>query len=134
MGTSFSLFTSDPDGSLPLQSKSGLGDLPEGCVALILEYLEPQDICKLARLNRAFRGASWADFVWESKLPSNYEVLVQKVFGDSLGNLGKRETFARLCRPNTFDKRTKVCYFDIYVFCLVAEKSVENGRNLEVLM
>ncbi|XP_015896289.1 F-box protein PP2-A12 isoform X2 [Ziziphus jujuba] len=112
MGSSFSLLTSEPDGSLPSQSKPGLGDLPEGCVALILEYLEPQEICKLARLNRAFRGASWADFVWESKLPSNYEGIVRKVFGDSVGNLGKREIFAKLCRPNTFDKGTKKVWLD----------------------
>lgn len=108
MGASFSLLTSDPDGSLSSQSKPGLGDLPESCVASILGYLEPVEICKFARLNRAFRGASWADFIWESKLPSNYEILVRKLFGDSLGNLGKREIYSRLCRPHTFDKGTKV--------------------------
>ncbi|KAK7821352.1 f-box protein pp2-a12 [Quercus suber] len=59
--------------NLALQSKPNLGDLPEDCVALILGYFDPPEICKLARMNRAFRGASWADFVWKSKLPSNYE-------------------------------------------------------------
>lgn len=131
MGASFSFFTSYPDGSLPSQSKPGLGDLPESCVASILGYLEPVEICKLARLNRAFRGASWADFIWESKLPSNYEILVRKVFGDSLGNLGKREIYARLCRPNTFDKGTKVCVtLMFYVSLFGRRESVENERNL----
>ena len=32
-----------------------------------------------------------ADFVWESKLPENYRVLVREVLGDSIGGLGKRE-------------------------------------------
>jgi hypothetical protein len=50
------------------QLKPNLGDVPEGCVALILTHLDPPEICKLAWLNRAFRGASSADFVWESKL------------------------------------------------------------------
>ncbi|KAB1217180.1 F-box protein PP2-A12 [Morella rubra] len=94
-------------GSSSLQSKPSLGDLPEGCVALVLGYLDPPEICKLARLNRAFRGASWADFVWESKLPYNYQILVTKVFGELPGDLGKREIYARLCRTNTFDGDTK---------------------------
>ncbi|KAL1060635.1 hypothetical protein V6Z11_1Z082600 [Gossypium hirsutum] len=64
-----------------------LGDLPESCVASIIQHLDPPEICKLAKLNRAFSAASWADFVWESKLPPNYHIL--------------------LCRPNTFDGGTK---------------------------
>ncbi|KAL5552140.1 hypothetical protein UlMin_002316 [Ulmus minor] len=112
MGASFSLFSSDLDGSISSQSKPGLGDLPESCAASILGYLDPPEICKLARLNRAFRGASWADFIWESKLPPNYRVLIEKLFGDSLGNLGMREIYARLCRPNTFDDGTKKVWLD----------------------
>ena len=93
MGLSFFLFNLDnPDGYM-VESKLGLGDLPQSCVASILGYLEPAEICKLAKLNRAFRGTSMADFVWESKLPSNYNVLVRKVLGDSLGNLGKGQIF-----------------------------------------
>lgn len=103
-------------GSSSLQSKPSLGDLPESCVALVLGYLDPPEICKLARLNRAFRGASWADFVWESKLPYNYQVLVTKVFGELPGDLGKREIYARLCRTNTFDGDTKVLFFLLFFF------------------
>ncbi|MBN8157113.1 hypothetical protein J0J30_24260, partial [Vibrio vulnificus] len=66
----------------------------------------------MAILNRAFYGASWADFVWESKLPSNYQSLVHKILGDAVDNsntmMGKRETFTRLCQVNTFDDGTKV--------------------------
>ncbi|XP_062074208.1 F-box protein PP2-A12-like [Humulus lupulus] len=113
MGLGFSLLlNSDPDGSMGSQSKPGLGDLPESCVASIMGYLEPTEICQLAKLNRVFRGASMADFVWESKLPSNYRILVQKLLGDSLGNLGKREIYARLCRPNTYDDDTKKVWLD----------------------
>jgi hypothetical protein len=113
MGLGFSLFfNSGPDGSMGSQSKPGLGDLPESCVASIMGYLEPSEICQLAKLNRVFRGASMADFVWESKLPSNYRILVEKVLGDSMGNLGKREIYARLCRPNTYDDGTKKVWLD----------------------
>ncbi|GMN32341.1 hypothetical protein TIFTF001_003618 [Ficus carica] len=112
MGSTYSLFNPDLDGLTNPPSKPGLGDLPESCVASILGYLEPTEICTLARLNRAFRGASWADFVWESKLPSNYGVLVREILGDSLGNLSKREIYARLCRPNSFDGGTKKVWLD----------------------
>lgn len=101
-------YSNESDGYLCLQSRPGLGDLPESCVALVLSYLDPPEICKLARLNRAFRGASWADFVWESKLPSNYQVLFRKVFGELPGDLGKRGIYERLCQANTFDGGTKV--------------------------
>jgi hypothetical protein len=91
-----------------LQSKPSLGDMPENCISSILMYLDPPEICKLARLNRAFRGASWADFVWESKLPSNYKFLVREILHENPQNLAKKEIYARLCRPNRFDNGTKV--------------------------
>ncbi|OMP09642.1 hypothetical protein COLO4_05266 [Corchorus olitorius] len=103
MGANFSaLFNQDGLSSVSSSSPS-LGDLPESCVASIIGYLDPPEICKLAKLNRAFRGASWADFVWESKLPPNYQLLVDKIFGFVPEKLGKRDIYTRLCRANTFD-------------------------------
>lgn len=127
MGANLSLFSSGTtgsdcsNGSLSLQSKPSLGDLPESCAAWVLASLDPPEICKLARVNRAFRGASWADFLWESKLPSNYQVLVRKVFGELPENLGKREIYAKLCQANSFDSDTKVLLF-LVVLCLRAKK------------
>ncbi|KAJ6962497.1 hypothetical protein NC652_001224 [Populus alba x Populus x berolinensis] len=125
MGANLSSSFADPNvyslvGSLCLQPsppppriKPGLGDLPESCVALVLEYLNPSEICRLAKLNRAFRGASWADFIWESKLPVNYEDLIERVFGEGLEDkLCKREVYTRLCRANTFDDGTKKAWLD----------------------
>ncbi|EPS73835.1 f-box family protein, partial [Genlisea aurea] len=37
-------------------------------------------VCLLATVNRAFGGASYADFVWEPKLPLNYEDVLGRVF------------------------------------------------------
>jgi hypothetical protein len=48
---------------------AGLGDLPELCTAEVLLRLGAPDICRLTRLNLAFRGVVGADFVWEAKLP-----------------------------------------------------------------
>ncbi|KAK6926284.1 Phloem protein 2-like [Dillenia turbinata] len=99
-------------------SKPGLGDLPESCAALILSHFDPPEICKLAKLNRTFRSASFADFLWELKLPSSYEFLVDKLFGSQgncLNNVvpnDKREIYALLCRPNSFDGGTKVAWVE----------------------
>ncbi|XP_009761469.2 F-box protein PP2-A12-like [Nicotiana tabacum] len=93
----------------------GLGDLPESCVASVMVYLDPQEICKISMLNRAFRDASSADFVWESKLPLNYGSLIDRVFAadDNFPtNLCKRDIYARLCRPNYFDGGTKKVWLD----------------------
>ncbi|WOG97450.1 hypothetical protein DCAR_0416790 [Daucus carota subsp. sativus] len=56
----------DPDGCL--SPETSLRDLPESCVASVLEYMDPQEICKVVVLNRTFRGASYADFVFRAVL------------------------------------------------------------------
>lgn len=110
MGTGFSFFLRETStgllGSSYPPAKPGLGDLPESCISSIFMYLDPPEICKLAQMNRAFRAASLADFVWESKLPSNYKFLVDKVLDHE--SSPKKEIYARLCQPNRFDGGTKV--------------------------
>ncbi|KAK6936416.1 Phloem protein 2-like [Dillenia turbinata] len=99
-------------------SKPGLGDLPESCAALILSHLDPPQICRLAKLNRTFRSASSADVLWELKLPSNYEFLVNKLLGSQGSCLNdvvlnnKKQIYALLSRPNSFDGGTKVAWVE----------------------
>ncbi|XP_010553499.1 PREDICTED: F-box protein PP2-A12-like [Tarenaya hassleriana] len=92
--------------------RPNLGDLPESCVALIVENLDPVEICRFAKLNRAFRGASWADFVWESKLPPNYRLILERILGGFPENLQKRDIYSCLCRINSFDDGTKKVWLD----------------------
>jgi len=92
--------------------KPGLGDLPEACVAIIVENLDPVEICRFSKLNRAFRGASWADCVWESKLPQNYRDVLEKILGGFPENLQKRHLYAFLSRINSFDDATKKVWID----------------------
>ncbi|GAB4856915.1 hypothetical protein Ancab_014833 [Ancistrocladus abbreviatus] len=111
MGSGASALREEASGSSS-SAATGLGDLPESCVAMVLKYLEPKDICKLAKLNRAFREASSADFVWESKLPSNYQRLIEKVFDKFPDDLCKKDIYAMLCRPNSFDGGTKKAWLE----------------------
>ncbi|KAF0893363.1 hypothetical protein E2562_024186 [Oryza meyeriana var. granulata] len=106
--------------------QTSLGDMPESCVAAVLLYLDPPEICQVARLNQAFRGAASADCVWAAKLPANYRYLAALAAaaddesdsdGATEGNgsrcssvaaMIKKEIYARLCRPTPFDGGTKV--------------------------
>ncbi|KAL4591766.1 hypothetical protein LXL04_004737 [Taraxacum kok-saghyz] len=102
MGSGFSTAKADRSGP-------GLGELPENCLAIVLSYLDPPDICNLARTNRAFYHASSADFIWESKLPENYRILAGKLvlYERSLGCLGKKDIYAGLCTHVRFSGGTK---------------------------
>ncbi|RRT59406.1 hypothetical protein B296_00018529 [Ensete ventricosum] len=86
--------------------RTGLGDLPESCVAGILERLDPPEICRLARLCHTFRAAASSDVVWETKLPGNYMYLLGKALGEGSSDgqkLSKKQIFALLCRRNPFN-------------------------------
>lgn len=108
--------------------ETGLGDLPESCIAEVMLHLDPPGICKLAKLSRTFRGAASGDFVWETKLPSNYHYLLQKASDDKELEvpLTKKEIFARLCRQNPFDGGTKEFWLEKFRgrFCMsISSKS-----------
>lgn len=92
-----------------------LGDIPENCVARVFLHLSPPEICNLARLNRAFRGAASADYVWESKLPSNYQDLVRLMPEERFRNLSKKNIFAALSRPLPFDDGNKGYWKGLHV-------------------
>lgn len=104
MGASLSSLTDNGESMGP-----GLGDIPESCVACVFMYLTPPEICNLARLNHAFRGAASSDSVWENKLPSNYQDLLDLMPPERYLNLSKKEIFALLSRPVPFDDGNKVC-------------------------
>lgn len=99
----------------------GLEDVPENCITAMFMYMEPPEICILARVNRSFHRASRSDTVWEHKLPLNYKFLVRRILEDQqVGEKDKvisrtKEIYARLCQPNLFDAGTKVFILIIYI-------------------
>ncbi|KAF6146780.1 hypothetical protein GIB67_007494 [Kingdonia uniflora] len=97
--------------SNPTTIGPGLGDIPESCVACVFMYLTPPEICNLARLNQAFRGAASSDYVWESKLPSNYQSLLDLI-PQSHQTLRKKDVFALLSKPIPFDGGNKEVWLD----------------------
>ncbi|KAI4364223.1 hypothetical protein MLD38_020345 [Melastoma candidum] len=90
----------------------GLGDIPESCVAKVFLHLTPPEICNLARLNRAFRGAASSDSVWDKKLPGNYRDLLDLLPPERYRNLSKKDIFALLSRPVAFHDGNKEVWVD----------------------
>ncbi|KAL9234437.1 hypothetical protein vseg_009309 [Gypsophila vaccaria] len=74
------------DGFTASSRRRKLEDIPESCIALVLGHFDPPEICRLARLNRAFYGASSADFIWESKLPTNYSFIIHLISSKLVNN------------------------------------------------
>ncbi|KAI4383094.1 hypothetical protein MLD38_008972 [Melastoma candidum] len=112
MGAAFSGFKREGE-YVPPGARPRFDDLPESCLSVILGYLDPPEICRMARVSRAFRDASSVDFVWDSKLPSNYKYLVREVLGEDPENICNKEIYERLCRrPNRFDGGTKEVLVD----------------------
>ncbi|CAN4118866.1 unnamed protein product [Withania somnifera] len=91
---------------------TGLGDIPESCVASVFMYLTPPEICNLARLNRSFRGAASSDAVWESKLPCNYQQMLDLLPPWRYEGVSKKGIFALLSRPVSFDNDNNEVWLD----------------------
>uniref|UniRef100_A0A1J3HSI0 F-box protein PP2-A15 n=1 Tax=Noccaea caerulescens TaxID=107243 RepID=A0A1J3HSI0_NOCCA len=109
MGSSLSNLN---DGTNDLASGPSLGDIPESCVACVFTYLTPPEICNLAGLNRSFRGAASSDSVWETKLPPNYQDLLDLLPPERYHGLTKKDIFAVLSRPIPFDDGNKELWID----------------------
>lgn len=107
MGASLSNLT---EGGSTAGNGTGLGDIPESCIAGVFTYLTPPEICNLARLNRSFRGAASSDTVWESKLPPNYQDLLDLIPPERYQNLCKKDIFSLLSRPVPFDDGNKASF------------------------
>lgn len=109
MGASLSSLTENESTA---NGKPSLGDIPENCVACVFMYLTPPEICNLARLNRAFRGAASFDSVWDSKLPVNYHQLLDVLPQRKFEGFCKKDVFAFLSRPVPFDDGDKEVWLD----------------------
>lgn len=107
MGAGFSSSASESGKS------TGLADLPENCIALVLSRVEQAgQICRLARVNATFRRAAESDTVWELRLPENHRALLRNLlmFDDTHPNL--KLIYSKLCHPTRFQGDTMEAWLD----------------------
>jgi hypothetical protein len=88
----------------------GLGNLPAGCIALILAYTSPWDVARLALVNRTFGEASGWDLVWENMLPFNYNEVVSLAmnYRPLAPYNSKRDLYHLLCKQIFLQDGTEV--------------------------
>jgi hypothetical protein len=88
----------------------GLGNLPAGCIALILAYTSPWDVARLALVNRTFGEASGCDLVWENMLPFNYSEVVSLAmnYRPLAPYNSKRDLYHLLCKQIFLQDGTEV--------------------------
>ena len=83
----------------PTAAAVGFSSLPEGCIAHILSFTSPQDVCRFASVSSTFRSAADADAIWERFLPLEYGAEIS----DALSHIfppfaSKKELYLHLCR------------------------------------
>lgn len=96
--------------------------LPEGCIAHILSFTSPQDVCRSACVSSTFRSAADADALWDRFLPRDYAAEISHAVSQIFPPFAsKKQLYLHLCRfpvlihggakSFSLDKKTgKKCY------------------------
>ncbi|KAA0051432.1 F-box protein PP2-B10-like [Cucumis melo var. makuwa] len=96
--------------------------LPEGCIAHILSFTSPQDVCRSASVSTTFRSAADSDALWDRFLPPDYADEISHAVSQLSPPLSsKKQLYLHLCRfpvlihggakSFSLDKKTgKKCY------------------------
>ena len=93
-----------------------LQDLPEGCIAKILSYTTPVDVCRLSLVSKAFRSAAESDTVWDCFLLSDFTSFIPP------SSTSKNDLYFTLSDlPTIMDQGRKVS-----VICPLHSESIEN--------
>ncbi|XP_061342637.1 putative F-box protein PP2-B12 [Gastrolobium bilobum] len=89
-------------------------NLPEGCIANVLSFTTPKDVCRLSLVSSIFRSAAESDAVWDRFLPSDcHTIISQSSAATSLGFQSKKHLYLYLCQnPLLIDNGTKSFQLD----------------------
>jgi hypothetical protein len=96
----------------PSAGTTGLGDLPESCIALILRLTAPRDVARLACVSPAFRAAADWDMVWESRLPVDLEAILAQATNAPPRPCSKTKLYDFLCNRVLLKNGTEDYWLD----------------------
>ena len=107
--------------------------LPEGCIAGILAWTSPRDVCRMSAVSLEFLSAAESDALWETFLPADYREIIglSSESSSHLSISSKKEVFFRLCNsPLLIDGGKKVIFVQIkFLKCLVERMKSPNRRS-----
>ncbi|KAJ9703202.1 hypothetical protein PVL29_004831 [Vitis rotundifolia] len=89
--------------------------LPEGCIAGILAWTSPRDVCRMSAVSPEFLSAAESDALWENFLPADYREIIglSSESSSHLSISSKKEVFFRLCNsPLLIDGGKKSLWLD----------------------
>ncbi|XP_034682759.1 F-box protein PP2-B1-like [Vitis riparia] len=89
--------------------------LPEGCIAGILAWTSPRDVCRMSAVSLEFLSAAESDALWETFLPADYREIIglSSESSSHLSISSKKEVFFRLCNsPLLIDGGKKSLWLD----------------------
>ncbi|XP_038889327.1 F-box protein At2g02240-like [Benincasa hispida] len=73
--------------------------LPEGCIAHILSFTSPQDVCRSASVSSTFRSAADSDALWDRFLPLDYAAEISHAVSQIFPSFAsKKQLYLHLCR------------------------------------
>ncbi|CAN6323811.1 unnamed protein product [Urochloa humidicola] len=75
------------------RQETGVGDLPEACLAHAIALTSPRDACRCAAVSPAFRAAADSDLVWSRFIPEGHG---HRAAGGRAGST-KKEAYLGLC-------------------------------------
>lgn len=87
--------------------------LPLECIAHVLSFTTPRDVCRASLVDKAFLAAAETDALWERFLPSDRgEILSRAV--DPVEYASPKELYLRLCDPILVDQAQMVDYLQLH--------------------
>ncbi|EPS58423.1 hypothetical protein M569_16391 [Genlisea aurea] len=87
----------------------GIQKLQERCLAEVLSFTSPKDVCRLSAVHSSFRNASSSDIIWERLLPWDYREIISRAVDDEF--LERFESKRKLDRSFSLDKASgKKCF------------------------
>lgn len=88
-----------------------LPELPESCIAAILSFTTPRDVCRLSAVSTLFRSAANDDSIWSKFIPQqSYQILPRAV--TPVAYASRRELYFRLCDSVLIDGGTQIFWLE----------------------
>ncbi|XP_074574691.1 putative F-box protein PP2-B12 [Curcuma longa] len=78
--------------------------LPPECIAHVLSFTTPRDVCRASLVDKTFLAAAETDALWERFLPSDRVEILSRAVDPVVEYASNKELYFRLCNPILVDQ------------------------------